>query len=119
MDTSLVIATLSLAGTLIVAALTYRVSRQATRVDERAGELQWVKEMRADAKDARADVAALQEQVASLKRELNVASREAEHLAEEMMLWRRTAWRPGMTIDRYREFIGPPPPAVTANGRTS
>lgn len=97
----------SAAVALVCAYLTYRASRRATDVNEQAAQLQWVKELRADANDARQEVTELRQKVANLSRELDVVTREAEQLVREMQLWRRTAWRDGMTIDRYRQFIGP------------
>ncbi|RAO26458.1 hypothetical protein PSN13_06486 [Micromonospora saelicesensis] len=115
MDASIVVASLSAVVALAAAVMTYRASGKATDVNEQANQLQWVKELRADAGDARREVTDLRTKVADLSRELSVVTREAEQLIAEMQLWRRTAWRDGMSIDRFREFVGPPSAGI--NGR--
>jgi uncharacterized coiled-coil DUF342 family protein len=114
-DPTLGVALLALAGTVVTAVMMYRASTKATDVNEQAAQLQWVKELRADAGDARREVTELRAKVTELSRELTVVTREAEQLIAEMRLWRRTAWRDGMTIERYRQFIGPETTGV--NGR--
>lgn len=108
MDVALGVALLAFAGSLVTAVLTYRSSQQATDVNERASQLQWVKELRAEAADAKQQVKDLTTEVRELRRQLDVVTREAEQLVGEMRLMRRTAWREGMSIERFREFIGPP-----------
>lgn len=125
MATSDLIALAALAVSLITAVLVYRASRMATGVQSRAvdatedaNQLQWVRELRTEANDAKQEVETLRGQVGNLRRQLEVVTREAEHLVAELQLFRRTAWRDGMTIDRFRDFIGPPS-SPTANGRAS
>jgi chromosome condensin MukBEF ATPase and DNA-binding subunit MukB len=68
--------------------------------------------------DAREEVDQLRAQVRQLQRQLDVVTREADHWIAEHQAMRRHAWRPGMTLDRLRELIGPiDPPTATANGR--
>lgn len=128
MDLTLAVALLALAGTVVSAVLMYRASTRATAaqeraseqtndVSERANDLQWVKELRDERQHLASEVEQLRATVATLRRELGVVTREAEHLIQEIQLFRRTAWRDGMTIERYREFIGPPP--APANARPS
>lgn len=123
MEPSLVVALIALAGTLVSAVLVYRASRLATRVNARAvdvneaaNQLEWVKELRKAQGEAEQHADELDERVKDLRRQLEVATREAEQLVAELQLFRRTAWRDGMTIDRLRAFIGPPP--ASANGRS-
>lgn len=122
MDGALAGAVVAAGAAIVAAVLTYRASRQATKVNarsvdinEQAAQLQWVKELRAEAADAKNEVKALRAEVADLSRQLAVTTREAEQLIAELQLFRRTAWREGMSIERFREFIGRPPSGV--NGR--
>lgn len=77
-----------------------------------------MKELRQDTIDAREEVVQLRTEVRELRRQLDVVTREADHWIAEHQSMRRHTWRPGMTIDRLRELIGPlDPPAAAANGR--
>lgn len=116
MDTATVVALTALGGTIISAALTFRSSGRATDVNQQAANLAWVKELRQDANDAREEVAELRGQVRELKRQLDLVTREADHWIAEHQTMRRHAHRPGMTIDRLRELIGPVEPPATAHG---
>jgi uncharacterized protein YlxW (UPF0749 family) len=115
MDPAIVVAGLSGVVALACAVLTFRSSGRATNVNEQAEQLQWVKDMREGASEARKEVKELQEEVRTLKRQLDVVTREADHWIAEYQLVHRTAWRPGMTLDRVRELLGPEAP--TPNGR--
>lgn len=116
MDASLAVASLALLGTVVTAWFTYRAATRATDVNKQATDLAWVKELRGQVEAGQTEVIKLQTQVHDLRRQLELATREAEHLVDEMRLMRRTAWRDGMTIERFRQFIGPEPPPVNANG---
>lgn len=115
----------ALGGTLITGFFTFRSSSRATDVNSRAAELGWVKELRQDATDARRELGDAREEVDQLRgrvrelsRQVDAVTREADHWITEHQAMRRHAWRPGMTIDRLRELIGPiDPPAAAANGR--
>lgn len=118
MDTPTAVASIALAGTVVTAFFTFRSSTKATDVNARAAELGWVKELRQDAIDARDEVEQLRTQVRELRRQLDAVTREADHWIAEHQTMRKHTWRPGMTIDRLRELIGPiDPPTATANGR--
>lgn len=117
MDKTIVVALIAGVPGLVAAYLVYRSSSRANDVNSRAAELGWVKELRQDALDARREVEQLQEEVRRLRRQLDVVTREADHWIAEHQTARRNAWRPGMTIDRLRELIGPVDPPATANGR--
>lgn len=110
MDTSVVVALIALAASTVTAFFTWRASGQATDVNERSAELLWAKEIRQDALDARKDVEALQAKVLTLSRQVDTITREAEYWMQQYQLVHRTAWRPGMTLDRVRQFLGPEPP---------
>ena len=117
MDTPTLVAVIALAGTVITALFAWRSSSRATDVNQQAANLAWVKELRQDASDAREEVEQLRGQVRELRRQLDAVTREADHWIAEHQAMRRHAWRPGMTIDRLRELIGPmDPPAAAANG---
>lgn len=107
-------AAITAAGAVAVSALaalfTYRNSSQANSVSEKAQELTWVKELRQDAIDTRHELDGCQEQVTNLRRQLGVVTREAEHWINEYAFLHRTVWRPGVTVERLRELLGPPPP---------
>jgi peptidoglycan hydrolase CwlO-like protein len=117
-DKTTVVALIAGAPGLVAAFLVYRSANRANDVNARAAELGWVKELRQDAADAREEVDQLRAQVRQLQRQLDVVTREADHWIAEHQAMRRHAWRPGMTLDRLRELIGPiDPPTATANGR--
>lgn len=107
---------IALAGTVITAAFTWRSSSRATDVNQQTADLSLVKELRQDAIDARVEVEQLRGQVRELRRQLDAVTREADHWIAEHQSMRRHTWRPGMTIDRLRELIGPLDPPATANG---
>lgn len=109
MEAAVVIAGGSVAVAALSALFTYRASGAATDVSRKAEELGWVKELRQDAIDTRREMDACQIQVTQLRRQLAVVTREAEHWISEFQFVHRTIWRPGMTLDRVRELMGPPP----------
>jgi uncharacterized protein YlxW (UPF0749 family) len=110
-DTPIVVALIAATGAVIAAFFAWRASTQATQ-------LGWAKELREDAAGARTEVAKLREEVRDLRRQLELAQREADHWLTEHQTARRHAHRPGMTIERLRELLGPvDPPAAAANGR--
>lgn len=115
MDAAIVIA----AGSVLVAAgsaiFTFRNGSKATDVNARAGELGWVKELRQDALDTRKEMENCQQQVRDLSRQLTVVTREAEHWIAEYQFVHRTLWRNGISIERLRELLGPPPPEPTSS----
>jgi HAMP domain-containing protein len=117
-DTPVVTALIAAGAATLAAVFSWRASSRATDVNARAADLGWVKEMRQDAHDAREEVEQLRGQVRELRRQLDAVTREADHWIAEHQAMRRHAWRPGMTIDRLRDLIGPvDPPTATANGR--
>lgn len=116
METPIVTALIAAAAAVVAAFFSWRSSSRATDVNLRAAELGWVKEMRQDASEARLEVAQLRAEVRELRRQLEVAQREADHWLTEHQAMRRNTWRPGMTLDRLRELIGPIEPPATANG---
>lgn len=118
MDKSIIVALIAGVPGVLVALLVYRSSRRANAVAEDQANLGWAKELRQDAADARSEVAQLRTEVRELRRQLTAATREADYWVTEHQAMRRNTWRPGMTIERLRELIGPvEPPAATANGR--
>lgn len=118
MDKTIVVALIAGVPGLVAAYLVYRSSGRATDVNARAAELGWVKELRQDTIDAREEVDQLRNQVRDLRRQLEAVTREADYWINEHQSMRRHVWRPGMTVERLRELIGPiDPPAAAANGR--
>lgn len=118
MDKTIVVALIAGVPGLVAAYLVFRSSSRANDVNQAAANLGWVKELRQDAADARREVQQLRDEVRELRRELGIAQGEADHWLTRHQTIQRSAWRPGMTIDRLRELIGPvDPPTATANGR--
>jgi PAS domain-containing protein len=118
MDSGTVITvTASAASAMFCGFLVWRSSGRATDVNERAAELSWVKEMRQDATDTRKELDLCKQQVQTLSRQLDVVTREAEHWIAQYQLVHRTAWRPGMTLERIKELLGPDLPQ-TSNGKS-
>lgn len=117
MDKTIVVALIAGIPGIVAAFLVFRSSSRANDVNARAAELGWVKELRQDAHDAREEVDQLRQQVRELRRQLDAVTREADHWIAEHQSMRRHAWRPGMTIERLRDLIGPIDPPATANGR--
>jgi uncharacterized coiled-coil DUF342 family protein len=117
-DTPVATALIAAGAAVLAAYFSWRASTRATDVNARAAELGWVKELRQDAADARTEVAELRTEVREVRRQLVLAQREADYWLTEKQALHRQAWRPGMTIERLRDLIGPvDPPAATANGR--
>jgi hypothetical protein len=117
-DASIIVALIALGGMMVTGFFTWRSSGRATDVNEQAGNLGWAKEIREDAIDARKQVEALQDKVRTLSRQIDTMQRETEYWIGQYQLVHRTAWRPGMTLDRLRQFIGPdaPPSPAASNG---
>lgn len=113
MDTPTLVAIISAGTSLTAAGLVYRAGRRANDVNEQAANLGWVKELRQDAMDARKEVAELRGEVRELRRQLAVVTGEADHWISQQQTMHRQAWRPGMTIERLRELLGPEPPAAS------
>lgn len=118
MDKTIVVALIAGVPGLVAAYLVYRSSSRANDVNQQAANLGWVKELRQDAVDAHEEIDQLRNQVRSLQRQVEAMTREADYWIAEHQSMRRQAWRPGMTIERLRDLIGPAdPPAATSNGR--
>jgi len=113
-DTPVVVAFIALLASAITAFFTWRASKRATDVNERAGDLQWAKEIKADALDARKEVEALRLQVRTLSTQLDAMAKETDYWIAQYQLVHRTAWRSGMSLERLRQFIGPEPPPTPA-----
>jgi hypothetical protein len=89
--------------------MVFKRSGKANQLNERAGELGWVKELRQDALDTRREMEGLQDQVMNLRRQLATVTREAEHWITEYQFLHRTIWRESTSVERLRELVGPPP----------
>lgn len=115
MDTPVVVALIASGSSLVAALLVFRSSRKANAISQEQANLGWAKAIQQDASDARKEVAQLRDEVRELRRQLEVATREADHWIAEHQTMRRHVWRPGMTVERLRELIGPaePPRAST------
>lgn len=116
MDTPIAVALIALGASGITAFFTWRASGRATDVNERTADLAWVKEIRQDALDARREVEALQGQLRTVSRQMDTMQKEAEYWITQYQLVHRTAWRPGMTLDRLRDFLGPDAPRTPVTG---
>lgn len=114
MDPAIVVAVLGAVAGIWGATVAARASRRATDVNQQAANLEWVKTLRQDAVDARKEVGDLRAEVRELRRQLSLVTAEADHWIAEHQSFRRHAWRPGMTIDRLRELLGPEPPVSRA-----
>jgi hypothetical protein len=101
-------------GAIIAARASRRATDSTERTTERSADLEWAKEIRQDAIDARKEVEALQVQLRTVSRQMETVQREAEYWISQYQLVHRTAWRPGMTLDRLRQFIGPDAPTTPA-----
>ncbi len=113
MDTPTLVAVIAMAGTAITGFFTWRTSGRA---NDRNADLGWAREIRQDAIDARKEVEALQAKVQTLSRQVDTMQREAEYWIGQYQLVHRTAHRPGMTLDRLREFLGPEAPRTPVAG---
>lgn len=121
MDTAIGVGLLALAASATTAFFTWRSSKRATDVSDRTEDRAWVKEIKQDALEARKDVVdarkeieALQDRVRTLSRQVETMQRETEYWIGQYQLVHRTAWRPGMTLDRLKQFLGPDAPASPA-----
>lgn len=114
MEAAIIIAIVTGIPGLIAAILVFRQSGRANNTQDKQGELAWVKELRADAIDTRKEMEAAQEQVRTLRRQLDVVTREADHWIHEYQFFHRTVWRDGISVERLRELLGPPPPEPPA-----
>jgi hypothetical protein len=108
-ETPIVGALISSLAAIFCGLMVYRSSRRATDVQAQNTDATRTKQLRED-------LTAAESEVKKLRREVAVLTKEAEATAADLVYLRRTIWRPGMTIERLREFVGrevPPP----ANGR--
>lgn len=115
MDASIVVAMIALAGMVATGFFTWRASKRATDVSDRAEDRAWVKDIKQDAVEARKEVDALRQQVRTLSTQLDAMAKETDYWISQYQLVHRTAWRPGMNLDRLRQLIGPEPPATPAH----
>lgn len=113
MDTPIVVALIALGAALITGFFTWRTSGRA---NDRTAELGWVKEIRQDAIDARKELDAVQTQLRTVSRQMEAMQKEAEYWITQYQLVHRTAWRPGMTLDRLRDLLGPEAPRTPVTG---
>lgn len=116
MESTVVVALIAATASVIAAFFAWRSSSRANDVNQAAANLGWVKELRQDAADARREVQQLRDEIRQVRRELAVAQGEADHWNAEHQTMRRNVWRPGMTVERLRELIGPIDPPAAANG---
>lgn len=100
MDAQLRNTLITLLGTVIVCYYTYRASVRATRVQQLSVDEARTKRIREDLEAAEAEIVKLRRQVA-------VCSREVESATADLALLHGAIWRPGMTIERLRELVGP------------
>lgn len=114
MDTGVVVAVISAASAVICGVLVWRSSGRATDVSKQAADLEWVKEIKQDAVEARKEVGELRTEVRELRRQMAVVTRETDYWISQHQLVHRAVWRPGMTLERLRELIGPEPPTAPA-----
>jgi small-conductance mechanosensitive channel len=110
-------AILTLLGTVIACFLTYRASTRATRVQQQGVDVQQQAADAARTKQLREDLTAAEGEVVKLRRQVAVLTREAESAVADLVYLRRTIWRPGMTVERLRDMVGPEgsPPNGSAN----
>lgn len=113
MDTPIVVALIALGAALVSGFWTWRTSGRA---NDRQADLGWAREIRQDAIDARKEVEALQTKVQTLSRQVDAMQRETEYWIGQYQLVHRTAHRPGMTLDRLRDFLGPDAPRTPVAG---
>lgn len=113
MDDQLRNTLLTLLGTFVACYLTYRASTRATAVQQQNALAQQQNADVGRTKQLREDLHAAEEEVKKLRREVAVLTREAEGAIADLVNVRRTIWRPGMTIDRLKEFVGPDAPPTT------
>lgn len=100
MDASDVVAIGALLVATLGSLLTFRSAGRATAVQAQNSDAARIKQLRDD-------LTAADEEVVKLRRQVNVLTKEAEATAADLVYLRRTIWRPGMTIERLREFVGP------------
>lgn len=102
MDAQLRNTLLTLIGTLVACYLTYRAATRAAAAQQQTVDL-------ARTKQLREDLTAAEQEVTKLRRQVSVLTKEAEGAVADLVYLRRTIWRPGMTVERLRELVGPEP----------
>jgi hypothetical protein len=108
MDAAVVVALISGVVAIASATVGWRASNRATSAQQQIGE------RAADAartRQLREDLEAADVQVRTLRRQVEVLTREAEAMAADLAYLRRSIWRPGMTVERLRQLVGPEAPA--------
>lgn len=97
----------------IGAYMVFKRSGKANEVNERAGELQWVKTLKDDAIETRLELDRCQEKVRELSRQLTAAQQQADNWYARFEFARRTAPQIGLTPTQILTLFGeehPPPP---------
>lgn len=109
MDAAIVVALISGVVAMASASVGWRASVRATSAQQQVGERS------ADAartKQLREDLTTAEMEVRMLRRQVEVMTREVESTAADLIYLRRTIWRPGMTLERLRQYVGPEVPPV-------
>lgn len=118
MDAAIVVAAISgavAAGSMV---MTYRASSKATDVSADANQIQWAKELRADAADARRESREARTEAEGANLQARVARGQLREIVSYLGWVLRTIHAPGMTLERLRETVPPDlPPLPDRNGR--
>lgn len=112
---ALLVILVSVASTIMVSGN----ARRATTVQAENVDLSRIRDLRAELAETKIELDACRQQATELNRKLQIANREAGEAWTEVAVLRRMAYRPGMTIERLREYLGPlidDEPRSTASG---
>lgn len=107
MDTALAVALAAGVTAIASAALTYRASTKATKVDEQQTAIEWSKEIRADAAEARREAHEARAQVREMGRELTEVKSAFDELVAYARRVVRSIHEPGQSIEHLRETVPP------------
>lgn len=118
MDTSLAVALAAGVTAIVSAALTYRASTKATRVNEQASVLSWAKDLREEATAARREANEARAQLRVVNQELTAVEGRCDELVDYLGRVLRWIHDPAIEPERLREMVPRELPAwPERNGR--
>lgn len=99
----------ALVATLLGTLLVSRNARKATSVNAQNVDLARIRDLRSELAETKNELEACKTQATELNRKLQISNREASQAWLELAELKRLAHRPGMTLPRLLEYIGPLP----------
>lgn len=113
METRDVLYLVATLATVVFGILTYRNGRRGTDISEQTYELNRLNAVEKRASDLEDKLTRANDTIDALQRKLRVTTELADQATAEWQALHKLIWRPGMTLDRLKDYVGPPTPEET------